>query len=72
MTDATSPPNPDHGGADTTDYASFILRCWVSEGQTARVRITDVNSGVSHLITDLDTLPDFLRRLIQAQRPRKE
>ena len=72
MTDTSSPPNPDHSEADSTNYATFILRCWVSEGHYARIRLTDVGSGVSHLVTDLDTLPGLLRRLIQAQRPGKE
>lgn len=72
MTDTSSPPNPENDGAGTADYASFILRYWVSEGQPPRVRLTDVNSRVSHPIADLDALPDLLRRLIQAQRPGKE
>lgn len=72
MNDVESQSNPGHEEIGSPDYASFILRCWANKGQPVRVRLVDVNSGVSHPVADLNTLPDLLRRLIREQRLDKE
>jgi hypothetical protein len=45
-------------------YASFILRCWIDQSGGTRARLIDVQSGVSHVLTDLDAVPDLVRRLL--------
>ncbi len=51
-----------------THYASFILRCWQDSedsGEQVRARLVDVNSGVSHPVSDLSQLPDLLGQLLR-------
>jgi hypothetical protein len=45
-------------------YASFILRCWIDQSGQTRARLVDVQSGVSHMLNDLDAAPDLVRHLI--------
>ncbi len=45
-------------------YASFILRCWIDQSGQTRARLVNVQSGVSHVLNDLDVVPDLVRRLI--------
>jgi hypothetical protein len=45
-------------------YASFILRCWIDESGQTRARLVDVQSGVSHMLNDLDAVSDLVRRLL--------
>ncbi|MCD6552832.1 MAG: hypothetical protein J7M16_02340 [Anaerolineae bacterium] len=45
-------------------YASFILRCWTDGQGQLRARLTEVDSGVSHPVASLETLPDLVRRLM--------
>ncbi|MGD1994708.1 MAG: hypothetical protein PVI59_16065 [Anaerolineae bacterium] len=45
-------------------YASFILRCWIDQSGQTRARLVDVQSGVSHMLNDLDAVSDLVRRLL--------
>lgn len=72
MRDPEHAPSRDIQVTDASGHASFILRCWAAPGQPVRVRIVDVNTGVSHPVADLNTLPAFLRELIAEQPPDKE
>jgi hypothetical protein len=61
----TQPVDPlDSAGMGSPLYASFILRCWIDQSGRTRVRLVDVQSGVSHALSDLDAVPDLIRRLI--------
>jgi hypothetical protein len=44
-------------------YASFILRCWTSDGGELRARLIDVRSGISRPLADLSELPGLIRQL---------
>jgi hypothetical protein len=72
VTNAETGDGPRNDDLGASVYASYILRCWMSKSGQVRVRLVDVSSGTSHPMTDLNALPDFLRRLIAEQHPDKE
>ena len=43
-------------------YVSFILRCRPTADGGVLARVSDVRSGLSWTLTDLDELPDLVRR----------
>ncbi len=49
---------------DSPLYASFILRCWTDQCGQTRARLVDVQSGVSHVLNDLDAVPDLVRNFL--------
>lgn len=56
-------PSPE-GGPDVTHYASFVLRCWLSEEGPLHARLIDVHSGCSYPLADLAALPERIRGLL--------
>ena len=67
MPDATQ-AQPEDETTDTVTYASFILRCWTGPGGQIRVRLIDVQTGVSRPVADLAGLPEQVRDLMDLAR----
>jgi hypothetical protein len=57
----TAPARPESG---PPAYTSLILRCWRGEKGKLRIRLVNVQSGASHLVSDLDELPDLISHLV--------
>jgi len=55
---------PEDGAADSPCHASFILRCWIGQGQHVRIRLIDVSTGIIHTVGNPEQVPALLRRLI--------
>ncbi len=47
-----------------THYTSFVLRCWIDGRGQVHAHLLVAHSGVSHLVNDLDSLPELVRRLV--------
>ena len=51
------------------NYRSFILRCWLGEGNRLRLRVVDVHRGTDHVVVDLSELPALLAHLMLCGEP---
>jgi len=60
---------PEDETTEEVTYASFILRCWTGPGGQIRVRLIDVQSGVSRPVAGVDDLPEQVRRLMAKSLP---
>ena len=60
---------PEDETTDEVTYASFILRCWTGPGGQIRVRLIDVQSGVSRAVAGVDDLPEQVRDLMTRSLP---
>jgi len=62
-------PSEPHDEVDSASphYISFVLRCRVSADGSVLARLSEVRSGLSSAVTDLDDLPDLVRRTIADQ-----
>jgi len=70
--DVDSDIAPDRSESDPPQFTSLILRCWRGEMGQLRIRLVNVNSGVSHLVADLNELPDLVRRQVAPVDPDDE
>lgn len=52
---------------DESRYAAFVLRCSIDEQGKVRGRVLDAGSGVSHPFSDVDGLPELIRRLVDRE-----
>jgi len=60
-----SAPEPDAGPEDTLpQYFSLILRCRTTATGLVHVHLSDIHSGLTCSVSDLDKLPDLVRRWI--------
>ena len=57
--------SPEEGEEAAPCHASFVVRCWISREQPMRIRLIDVNSGISHPVADLNSLPRLLLSLLE-------
>ncbi len=62
----TSEPH-DEADSAPPHYISFVLRCRVAADGSVMARLSEVRSGLSSTVTDLDDLPDLVRRSIADQ-----
>lgn len=60
---ATSPTEPpDEGEFPPPHYASFVLRCRITAEGRVRASVSEVRSGLTRSVADLDELPNLVRR----------
>jgi hypothetical protein len=65
---AVTPSEPhDEVEVAASHYISFILRCRITADGSVLARLSEVRSGLSSAVTDLDELPDLVRRFIADQ-----
>ncbi len=65
MKNTAPEPSPDESQPTAPCHASFIVRCWIGQEQQMRIRLIDVNSGISHPVANLDNLPKLLISLLE-------
>ena len=60
---------------DLGSYASFVLRCWLTDDGLVRARLFDVRTGNSYPMSELSKMPEVVTRLLMplvAKRDDKE
>lgn len=66
--DRTSLPHPtDEAERAPRRYVSFVLRCRTTPAGDVRAQLSEVHSGVTRTVADLDDLPDLIRRWIEGR-----
>jgi hypothetical protein len=58
----SSPEPRDEGEFAPPHYVSFVLRCRTTADGQVRASVSEVRSGLTRSVADLDELPDLVRR----------